>query len=523
MARNDYDALLRLKDVGAEAILAEPGMAEYMKYCTSGNKNFTFKGETFYNARGDVHARTVGTCTASKSTKSPIKYVSEEAKAVMAMVGAPPEAATYALPPTGPDAVRESLKGQFLRQMPGDWKVLTEQPGFLAKINEFTEQYPTTVAPTDTPLCNFVDRFIANMDGTKSAGWSGRYKPGPKQVWANGPDRDLLVYMVSARLALRMAEASRLPYMAPWTMVTLGLMDPEELAPKMEGHDDGKVKSKRWRMIWVTSMLDAVVQSFTHRDQNKEDIYAYSGGALKCQGIGMGHNDSGIQLTGETLEWVAGDQPTVQCSDASGWDLSVTRDAIVYDAERRINRLSRECPLSWELIMAEAFCNSAHVVVVGRYLVCPTHFGITASGIPSTSAQNSPIRSLTLVASGADRAHSIGDDEVHSGDVDVVLLATTGVITKGDIQECPADGPIDLTSHDYYKQNGKWTARFKNLPKMLAHLDLKRAEGCPPLPDAIRGMRYCLRNSKDEDAILCAFVRGMGWDVVEPEELPWGE
>jgi hypothetical protein len=220
---------------------------------------------------------------------------------------------------------------------------------------------------------------------------------------------------------------------------------------------------------------------------------------------------------------VAGDQETVQCSDASGWDLSVARDAIVYDGERRINRLQRECPLSWELIMAEAFCNSAHVVVIGKQLVCPTNFGITASGIPSTSAQNSPIRSLTLVAAGADRAHSIGDDEVHSGGVDVVLLATTGVITKGNIQECPADGPIDLTSHDYYKQDGKWTARFKNLPKMLAHLDLKRAEGCPPLPDAIRGMRYCLRNSKEEDAILCAFIRGMGWDVVEPEELPWGE
>jgi hypothetical protein len=523
MTTYDPKALLALKDVGADAILRDKAMVEYLSYMAAGAVAFKHDPDApmYMNSRDEVHAKTVGTCTMARATSSPIRCVSEEAMAVLKSIGAPPEAAKYCLPPTGPSAVRESLTGQFKRQAPGNWDQIRKQGDFTAKVEEFCDMYPTVNPCTSAQFVDFVDRFISNMDGSKSAGWSARYKPGPKQIWASGKNRDDLLYLVSARLALRMASASALPTMTPWDMVKLGLRDPEELGPKMEGHDEGKVKDKRWRMIWVTSMIDAVAQAYTHKPQNNEDISAYGEEILKCQGVGMGHHDEGIAMTGKILEWVADGGDRVSCSDASGWDLSVSRDGIVFDAERRISRFTEYSDTAAELLMAEAFCNSAHVIVVGKTLVVPMNFGITASGIPSTAAQNSVIRSFTLTATGATRAHTIGDDEAHAGKVDVALLATTGVITKGAIADCPVDGPIELTSHDYEKKDGVWTARFRNLAKMLAHLDLKRVPGEPPSDNSIKGMRHCLRHSPDEDKMLCDFVTQMGWTVFPAEDTDW--
>jgi len=233
----------------------------------------------------------------------------------------------------------------------------------------------------------------------------------------------------------------------------------------------------------------------------------------------MGHHDDGIQRTGRMLEHLSQTgRLDLKGSDASGWDMSVCRDALYFDAERRTTRMSRADALARDLLFAEAATNSTHILVIGKELWTFHNFGVTASGIPSTSAQNSPIRAFVLLVCGATTASATGDDEVHTGDVDESLMSTTGCITKAGSETVSGPlGPIAFTSHNYFFRDGRWHAEFDNFPKMLASFDLRRAGG-PPSQDVISGMRFALRHTPAADRILVAVAERLGWNV--PEALP---
>lgn len=195
---------------------------------------------------------------------------------------------------------------------------------------------------------------------------------------------------------------------------------------------------------------------------------------------------------------------------------------IYFDAERRLSRLTCYDSTCVDLMYAEAACNSAHVIVIGSALWSFEYFGITASGIPSTSAQNSPIRAFTLLVAGSEQEVSVGDDEVHTGIIDEDLLASTGVITKdGSVVNSGPDGPVDFTSHIFRKIDGVWQATFSNLAKMLAHLDLRRVGDDAPAQDMVNGMRFALRHSPEADAIFCETCDAMGWSTGLPEDVCW--
>lgn len=533
METGDWRSLQAIRGVGAQNLLRLKHAGPYKAYLEAGDPVFwkhtdqVRKGNKVDNAKGEVHAFRIGSCARGFQKGKTLKKVSKEfAEHLRGHLwhgrDLCEDVSEYVLPPSGPDAIKESFKSQCERQSPGDWDKLRGQPDFGAKVREYCDKYPATEPTTRNSIAELIDTYLNSMDVTKSAGWSARYKSGSKGAWSRlQKDRDLLLYFVQMRLALRIAEGDNIHHLPAEEMVRLGLNDPREMFTKLEAHDAKKAKTRRWRLIWVVSMLDSVCQDVLHRAQNKADILAYAAGAMDVQAVGIGHHDEGIKRVGEVFDRMTGGEQWMVCSDASGWDMSVCRDAIYFDAERRISRQTVHDEVFASLMWAEAACNSAHVVVIGTTLWVFEHFGITASGIPSTSAQNSPIRGFTLYATGAGELVVVGDDEVHVGDVDWVLLASTGAITKGTPSRCGPLGPVEFTSHIYSKATGVWTATFNNLAKMLAHLDLRRVDGEAPASDMINGMRHALRHSPEADEIFCDVCDKMGWSIGQPEDIRW--
>jgi len=525
----DWNALSVLRGVGAKSLLEHPGFSEFKKYMESGRPRFVdqwqvslaYADRSVRNAVGQRHAAMRGTCSRSYGKKTARRELSPEFLAALDATGVEWNGKTlrealdgYCLPPSGASAILQSYKGQCERQVPGNWDKLFAKPDFQDLFEDFVSKYPATRGLEASPM-ELIDRYLDGVDCTKSAGWASRYLPGTKGVWASTTDgRERLTYLAMCRFALRIAEGDNLAWITAEDMVIAGCKDPLEIFVKMEAHGKEKAKKNRWRLIWTSSVVDSVCQDVMHHRQNKADIVAYSDGSLNVQAVGLGHHDDGIKRLGEVFDSMSQGTKSLKGSDASGWDLSVSRDAIVFDAERRIRLLTKAESVARDLLLAEAMTNSAHVLVIGEALWSSDYFGVTATGIPSTSAQNSSIRSFTLRACGADDATAAGDDETHTGDVDPDLLLSTGCLTKeGSEWESGPKGPASFTSHSFRKSFGMWFATFDNLVKMLAHLDLRREPGKAPSTDVTGGMLFALRHSPVEKGIFEKVVKACGWTL----------
>lgn len=427
----------------------------------------------------------------------------------------------YVMPASGKAALTSSLRHQAGRQTPGSWSHL--QAAMDEKLLPFFDSFPRS----KNPLLGWGEHFdtiVDEMDGDKSAGWSSRYRSGTKSYWKD--HREALFYLVSCRLVLRLADATLLYTLDPLDMVERGLADPREAFVKSEPHDADKAKSSRWRVIWGISIVDSVLQALLHRRQNKADMAAFQAGRLNCVAGGLGHHDEGITRLGAAFEWISGEEAdNITCNDASGWDLSVSRDAIFMDnIDRRahlccipegahvtlgcecgeeISNLELFCDFTRVLLGTEACCNTAHVLAFGGQLWECQVFGLTASGIPSTTAQNSSVRSLQALLCGAKRALAVGDDLLYSGSVDIRSVLKCGTLAKEELFS-PPEGPIDFTSHLFRKRDGVWCAEFDNYPKLLARLIFNR--NSPTFFESVCGALHCVRASPDKVAGVLALA-----------------
>jgi hypothetical protein len=313
-------------------------------------------------------------------------------------------------------------------------------------------------------------------------------------------------------------------------MLNLGLQDPRMNFVKKEPHSDKKKTDRQWRIIWNVSFVDQLCQDILHREQNKADVLAYQVGYLSTQANGMGHHDLGVKRLGELFDTVFPNGMEVVDDDASGWDLSVPRDGIIMDGDRRISRIgySKTSPQQQvssravqsihtmaDLLETEALSNSSHVVAIGQWLFESQRFGITASGVPSTTAQNSPMRQIQVRLAGATVAVTLGDDLVYGGDVPVDrdFLAQCGVRNKGHgVRTTLAEG-VEFTSHKYTKlPTGQWECRFLNFQKTLARAIFTYAmPGLRPDAGTLASYHHVVRNSPAQTQKLRAFCQAQGW------------
>ena len=121
--------------------------------------------------------------------------------------------------------------------------------------------------------------------------------------------------------------------MNPLMMIRRHLMDPVALFVKAEGHDEDKITSKRWRLIWNVSEPDRLIDCLHHQEQDHMDVLFHQSeaGAASPLATGVGHNDEGLERTHRDLQYLLDQSSSgeIHCFDASGWDFGYHKHRLV--------------------------------------------------------------------------------------------------------------------------------------------------------------------------------------------------
>jgi len=277
-----------------------------------------------------------------------------------------------------------------------------------------------------------------------SSGVSARFRRQNKRQWATDPELLLaMIDLVQCRLVLMLIHADSVSGYTPEQAVKFGLKDVLLLSVKQEPHAPKKAKQGRYRMIWISSLIDCFVQKLLHKALNARDIDHYQSGEKFHSAAGMGHHDEGIKHLCSAFDAVFGDDEFLLTCDASMWDFTMDKQAHLNHAKRRC--LSCDDPAVSSLIMTLAHLNYKHVCEnKGEIWRCNKE-GVNTSGQSSTTADNTFTRHSQAKVCGAKKFVGNGDDMV--ADVGFNPEAAKKFGTKSrDVVIQPA-GVVPFTSH----------------------------------------------------------------------------
>lgn len=364
----------------------------------------------------------------------PGKKLPDDVKEILKEIGAP-EAAKYEMPPTGPDAVRASLKGQLKSKSVGDLEDILSSEAKMSTLREYCDDWAEFNFNSD--LASAVDAYLNTVEPQSSSGWTAHAYPGNKGVWKLSNDDgltnkcDLLLYLAQCRIALLFAAAPFIDCLSPIDMIRLGLRDPVVPFVKPEGLKEEKILEERYRLIWNISIVDNVIHFWAYNNSNKADLARYIAGEHPPHSMGMGHHDDGIQKLGAAFDRLLAIDGTLVASDAKAFDLSVTREFIYLDGERRFRKVKTQYKGVFGVLTRVISATiSSSVLCIDKGLLQLEDFGVTQSGLQVTTTMNSFIRGGGLRLAGAVAAMCQSDDAVHVGTVDYDALTRMGVQTK---------------------------------------------------------------------------------------------
>ncbi|APG75693.1 hypothetical protein 1 [Beihai sobemo-like virus 11] len=519
--------LAAARKLDPQSLLNSTPYEVYRSYLGCGDVEWTPDGEKIKDDQDNVLAARVGK-SRMFSRSSNKSHLPDKYKKVVADLKLGPQQGfkDYVMPPTGPEAVLGSLRTQLKKTSVEPWpKEFLERDGgdhLRNELHDEASKYPLAYEAGFLNVHDFVVKLAKEFDGTKSAGWSQLYRPGNKAVWQTEEGLALASYMVRCRLLLRMAwGAEAMSKMSPEQMFQNGLSDPKVASVKVEPHDPEKAAEARWRVIWGASMIDVLTQGVTCRMQDKLDILSYQDGTGKhSQGAGLGHHPEGIQMIGKHIERLQASGGDLFDADASGWDLSVKRDSILMDAERRIRcYVGPYHEVFKDLQLADAMTNSAHMLVFGEYLFSIYLAGITASGILPTTAQNSFMRAFIARLVGILATFVAGDDLMGAGRFDPEYERKFGPREKRITYRDPGE-PIEFTSFLFSKVGDTWIADFTNLGKSCAKLAFSPKS---IQPEQLGGVLYHLRDNPAKADLFREICYRMEWPIDQAVAGPDGD
>jgi len=288
-------------------------------------------------------------------------------------------------------------------------------------------------------------RLAATLADT-SAGVSARFRRQSKKQWASDPELlSALLDLVQCRLILMLVHAEDVATYTPETVVKTGLKDVLLLSVKQEPHAPKKVKEGRFRMIWISSLVDCFVQKLLHKAVNARDIEHYQAGNRYHSAAGMGHHDEGVAQLCAAIDAVFGDDECLLTCDASMWDFTMDKQAHLNHAKRRC--LSCTDPAVKDLIMTLAHLNYKHVCENKGDIWRCNKEGVNPSGQSSTTADNTFNRHSQAKASGAKKFIGNGDDMIADPGFSPELAARFG--TKSRDVEVNSSKVVPFTSHHF--------------------------------------------------------------------------
>jgi ribA/ribD-fused uncharacterized protein len=575
----NYEQLDRATNISHSDLLASPAFELYRECMEAGRPVPVdpSTAETMTNKEGEVTATAIysGLPTFGRDEESrelPSEY-NDTLNSIHARGGMSDEELVkfkdFHAPASGVKAMKTSVSAQLnlsRDQCSPTWPAhiieqFQKQEGKdFDKFLDLCGRYPINTGRPFENTHHSIVSFAASLDGSKSAGYSAFCRPGTKAVWQNEEGAEILSYLVRCRLLLRASVGREvMALLDPKQMFDFGLGDPKQCFVKWEPVSGQKMAEGRWRIIWCASIVDVVTSSLTCKKQNRADILQYQLGpyvdeltgesAGLMQAVGMGHHEKGVERLGIELTRLVAEAEarglTLFSADSRSFDTTVPRDALLADCMRRCllykpsvgirlgegrDARYRRYTMMRDVWITLCFCdclnNSAHTLLIGGVIWRIEKSGITASGVLSTSAQNSFVRAICYIFCGIDIYEVQGDDAIGaSGDsllAHAAALKCFGPIEKMVERYDPAKG-FDFTSHRLVDQNdGSWIAYFCNLSKSCAKLALQQKAIAA---DQVAGIKWNLLNSPSQMTLFRDICIGMNWpfDGIEAAYLPLRE
>lgn len=318
----------------------------------------------------------------------------------------------------------------------------------------------------------------------KSAGVSSRFHNAKKNEWVKDHNTDL-IELVLTRLMLLAIAGDDIRELSSVELVKYGLKDILNVEMKNEGHSPSKMEEERFRLIWVSSVIDCAVQALLHKADNQYYINAYQADKVTFAAFALGHNDEGIARAVRCmLDQGLYDNIT---SDAEAFDFSMSSEFIYGDGRRRANRIASDYVASMVQSYSHLLCS--HVLHNGGDVWQVEKYGITTSGHISTTSQNTFARKVMAKYAGSDTSFNLSDDLVADTKFSAEKLKELG-ITSREVE--PHTGEANFTSHLINFEALK--AKFLNVEKCLWTLAHK-ANDVANNKQRFGGILYVLRNT----------------------------
>jgi hypothetical protein len=306
-----------------------------------------------------------------------------------------------------------------------------------------------------------------------------------KSAWVKAHPEEV-VDLTLSRLIMIAVAGEQLKELDAIELVKYGCSDVKEIFMKAEGHSPQKTEEGRFRLIWISSLIDLTVQSMLHKADNAAHTEAYQTGHLTCAAVGMGHSPEGLRHLVSAFEREGVANSNVS-SDASAFDLSIDASFIHCDGERRGDNCA-DADVG-KLIKRYAHVLCSHVLNNQGDIWLVLKYGVTTSGQLSTTTQNTFARSTMAAYGGCKGWTCAGDDLVGDDNFDETRLLHFGVRSR-DVER--HEGEADFTSHLINTRTSK--AVFCNVEKLLWHL----YDTCIDLPtnrERFGGILYILRDT----------------------------
>jgi len=337
----------------------------------------------------------------------------------------------------------------------------------------------------------------------KSAGVSARFHNAKKNEWTKGDFGVDLVELVLTRIMLLLIAGPEITELSSVELVQYGLKDVLNVEMKNEGHSPAKMAEDRYRLIWVSSVVDCAVQALLHKADNQYYINAYQEDKVTFAAFALGHNDEGIERAVRCML----DQGLYEniTSDAEAFDFSMVSEFIFGDGRRRANRIAGDYTAALVQNYSHLLCS--HVLNNGGDVWRCEKYGITTSGHISTTSQNTFGRKVMAKYAGAETSFNLSDDLVADKNFKAEKLNELGV-TSREVE--PHTGEANFTSHLINFETLK--ARFLNVEKCLWTLAHK-SNDVANNKQRFGGIVYVLRNTPGVPEDLLAICKEYNIDV----------
>jgi hypothetical protein len=444
----------------------------------------------------------------------------------------------------GPEFVRRSINAQFHKKLSRTTNYSKDH------LEEYFKGLPAPAWNGDLTLEEYFRKILKGVSPNKGSAWNKCTGESTKGEWIANREtgQSNLLSVIYRILLVAATEHDLVLRTSPKGLFEAGLLVPEELFAKDEIHLNKKVDSDRLRIIWNAAVSAELVLRFFHDTQNKLEIELYQAGYTHSKEFpnfgscsGMGHHDEGIKETCQAMRNLLngedGSRPHNGVStDASGWDISVTRALWMADAHRRAYAACEgHFPFGWcyGLLNLGAIL-SAHVIVIGREMFEVRWFGMLSSGCSSTTSSNTNMRGIVQSEPHWRQTKARGDPKVGKslcmGDDNHAKDPTSedmkdvwiqlGVKIDEDGETIPHGKPIPFTSHLYFINED--TAEFNNGPKICLRLAYHGHQKLTK--EQATGIRFAVRHTPQLKARIDDFIskanngKGKEWLDIDLED-----